>query len=145
LTVIRKRIVTSQSEELAAIESRLKEAEERLARASKSQGSSRANSQARNLTSAASTSAAGRSQDYKTQAYGGAETVPRSSSGIDQPSSSTYRGEEYAQAQHPHAGVRPSNPQREDSLGLPPIPGAMPRTPIDQGYGSDYIAVEQRR
>ena len=148
LITYRKRTVSSQSEELAAIEARLRATEERLARVARSQQSSRATSQARNLPTTTATTSAGTSvtgQENNTQAYGGAETAPRTDSVAYQQPAKSQSGQDIAQAQQPRGAVRPPNPPRGDSLGLPPIPGAMPITPQAAEPSDDYISANSRQ
>lgn len=127
--MVRKRNVSSQSQELAALEARLRETEDRLARASQSTSSAQTPSRFQDPVSGA------QNHISQGQAYGGAAAIPKSNVGQGpsfMPSAASHTTQE-----------RPLYP-REDSLGLPPMPGAMPITP-DVRAGNDYVSVDQSR
>jgi len=128
----KKRTVDSQNEELAAIESRLRATEERLARASRSFPASNTNtSQQRSLAEPTSSPLSQQTQQQANnqQATSGAEASSKSRTMAQ--TTTTYfpsSGGPGAAARHGIASSRPPN-AREDSLGLPSMPGAMPQTP----------------
>ncbi|KAH0353293.1 hypothetical protein KCU83_g3308, partial [Aureobasidium melanogenum] len=112
----KKRTVSTREEELAEIEARLRETEERLARA--------ANSPDHEFTPHQAASGAQPS-------YASREAAPRQASGYQ-----SYPGQEYQQ--------RPPN-NREESF-QPHIPGAMPKTPTpNYSQGQDYVTVDRTR
>ncbi|KAG9631636.1 hypothetical protein KCU98_g3279, partial [Aureobasidium melanogenum] len=112
----KKRTVSTREEELAEIEARLRETEERLARA--------ANSPDHEFTPHQASSGAQPS-------YASREAAPRQASGYQ-----SYPGQAYQQ--------RPPN-NREESF-QPHIPGAMPKTPTpNYGQGQDYVTVDRTR
>lgn len=116
LIQFRKRTVSTREEELAEIEARLRETEERLARA--------AHSPDHEYTSHQAASGAEPS-------YGSRQATPRQTSGYQ-----SYSDQEYQQ--------RPPN-NREESF-QPHIPGAMPKTPTPHyGQGQDYVTVDRTR
>ncbi|TKX24147.1 hypothetical protein C1H76_3716 [Elsinoe australis] len=124
----KKQNVDKQAEELAAIENRLKEAEARLAKAT---GTSKLPpTPAKNNESA----------NHYAQAQNGASDArpvappkdARANFSRPQPPQAyqnATRGQETVDR-------KPLNP-RQDSLGLPPIPGAMPVTPSGMDYRGD--------
>jgi len=116
LTRCRKRTVSTREEELAAIEARLRETEQRLARAAHSP----------DLDSAPQQATSGAQPSYVSR-----DNAPRQVSGY-QP----YPEQQYQ--------ARPPN-NREESF-RPHIPGAMPQTPTPSyGQGQDYVTVDRTR
>ncbi|CAD0111426.1 unnamed protein product [Aureobasidium uvarum] len=112
----KSRTVSTREEELAAIEARLRETEERLARA--------AHSPDHELTSHQAASGAQPS-------YASRDAVSRQTSGYQ-----SYPEQQYQ--------ARPPN-NREESF-QPHIPGAMPKTPTPHyGQGQDYVTVDRTR
>ncbi|KAI5270022.1 hypothetical protein E4T47_06525 [Aureobasidium subglaciale] len=112
----KKRTVSTREEELAAIEARLRETEQRLAQA--------AHSPDHEVTSHQATSGAQPS-------YTSGEEAARQASGY----------QTHPEQQHQS---RPPN-NREESFH-PHIPGAMPQTPTPRyGQGNDYMTVDRTR
>jgi hypothetical protein len=108
--------VSTREEELAAIEARLRETEQRLAQAAHSPGHESTSHQA----------ASGAQPSYTSR-----EAVPRQPSGYQSHAEQQYQ-------------ARPSN-NREESF-RPHIPGAMPMTPTPQySQGQDYVTVDRTR
>jgi len=108
--------VSTREEELAAIEARLRETEQRLARA--------ANSPDRETTS--HQAAPGAQPSYTPR-----DNAPRQVSGYQ-----SYPEQQYQ--------ARPPT-NREESF-RPHIPGAMPQTPTpNYGQGQDYVTVDRTR
>ncbi|KAI4854187.1 hypothetical protein E4T44_00342 [Aureobasidium sp. EXF-8845] len=112
----RKRTVSTREEELAAIEARLRETEQRLAQAAHTPEHESTSQQA----------APGAQPSYTSR-----ETIPRQASGYQSHAEQEYQ-------------ARPSN-NRQESF-RPHIPGAMPMTPTPQySQGQDYVTVDRTR
>ncbi|KAI4744734.1 hypothetical protein E4T50_04911 [Aureobasidium sp. EXF-12298] len=112
----KKRTVSTREEELAAIEARLRETEQRLARAAHSPDHESTSEQA----------APGAQPSYASR-----DAAPRQMPGYQ-----SYPEQQYQ--------ARPPN-NREESF-RPHIPGAMPQTPTPQyGHGQDYVTVDRTR
>lgn len=127
--------MTSQSEELAALEAKLRETEERLARAARAKELPAVPKIPQEYMQ--------ESQASRHQAYSGAQSVPRSGQQAQQP----FADEGYASGEmnESSTSTRPYN-VRGDSLNLPPMPGAMPQTPTGQEYGRNkFVAVDRTR
>ncbi|KAF4550145.1 Hypothetical protein D9617_18g033360 [Elsinoe fawcettii] len=124
----KKKEVDSQAEELAAIENRLKEAEARLAKVS---GGSVP------PTPTKYTTAPPTAQYTHNGVLEDRPPAPPKDNGANfsrpHPPPS-YSGAPQAQEPVPR---KPMNP-RQDSFGLPPIPGAMPVTPMET-RGNSYV------
>jgi len=126
----RRRAVDTRAEELAAIETRLRETEERLARMSREK-------QARS----------GRMQNVpqqQQQAYSGAESVsqPHQYYNPGEQINYTHVTSTSQSSLRQNAGsTRPSAP-REDSLGTSRMPGAFQETPLEYA-GRDYTLVDR--
>lgn len=116
LTRSRKRTVSTREEELAEIEARLRETEERLARA--------AHSPDHEFTSHQAASSAQPS-------YASRDAAPRQTLGY--------------QSYHDQ-GYQPRPPNNREESFQPHIPGAMPKTPTPHyGQGQDYVTVDRTR
>lgn len=129
-TTQRKRTLDSRAEELAAIESRLRETEERLARASREKQT---------------TSGRMQSQSHHQQAYPGAESVSHSHASYEP-------GEEIRYTRNPstrpslrqNAGSTRPSVLRDESLGTSRMPGAFQETPLEY-TARDYTLVDRTR
>ncbi|GAB7342277.1 hypothetical protein MBLNU457_g0514t1 [Dothideomycetes sp. NU457] len=124
----KKRTLDSRAEELAAIESRLRETEERLARASREKES-----------------ASGRMHSQSQQAYSGAESVSQSQQSYEPAEQIRYTRAPSTQPslRQIAASTRPSV-LREDSLGTSRMPGAFQETPLEY-TARDYTLVDRTR
>ncbi|THZ90508.1 hypothetical protein D6C82_10417 [Aureobasidium pullulans] len=112
----KKRTVTTREEELAAIEARLRETEQRLAQAA-------------------------HSPDHESSAYQAASGAEPSYPARDSSSRQASGYQSYPEQQYQS---RPPN-NREESF-QPHIPGAMPKTPTPRyAQGNDYVTVDRTR
>ncbi|KAF2228305.1 hypothetical protein BDZ85DRAFT_255747 [Elsinoe ampelina] len=115
----KKKEVDNQASELAAIENRLKEAEAKLAQVT---------------GSAPPTPAKSSSQSRNEPNY--AHTTTAQSRPAIPPNDASAN---FSRPQPQETVPRKPMNSRQDSLGLPPIPGAMPVTPAET-RGSEYMA-----
>ncbi|THV84830.1 hypothetical protein D6D27_07961 [Aureobasidium pullulans] len=112
----KKRTVTTREEELAAIEARLRETEQRLAQAA-------------------------HSPDHESPAYQAASGAEPSYPARESSSRQASGYQSYSEQQYQS---RPPN-NREESF-QPHIPGAMPKTPTPRyAQGNDHVTVDRTR
>lgn len=119
--VHRKKAVSSQSQELEALEARLRETEERLR-------------QKQSRTSSPSSLNSGRNTPHRRQAIGRAFSEQRSEK-EQAIATSPLATQPVASQSRPPTGKAPS-------YSVPPMPGAMPQTPGETGT-SDYVMVDE--
>jgi len=131
----RRRAVDTRAEELAAIETRLRETEERLARMSREKQARSGRMQSIPQQ---------QQQQQQQQAYSGAESVsqPHQYYNPGEQINYTHVTSTSQSSLRQNAGsTRPSAP-REDSLGTSRMPGAFQETPLEYA-GRDYTLVDR--
>ncbi|KAL9078349.1 MAG: hypothetical protein Q9157_002741 [Trypethelium eluteriae] len=133
----KKRTVDTHTQELEALEARLRETEERLKVVSNSQPGSRSPSQRRETERSLQKTplvadAASKASDYNRNhtGYGEQGAV----SGVNQ---GPRPGSGY--------GKRPPAPSKGNSYNVPPMPGGMPDTPTSRSSAKDYVMVNPSR
>ncbi|PNS17005.1 37S ribosomal protein MRP4, mitochondrial [Sphaceloma murrayae] len=138
----KKRVVDSQTEELAAIENRLKEAEARLAQVTGTKDLPPAPVTKLPATNHSSAPPAGANVQHGTE--GPRPQAPPKDSTANFSRLQPVQDRQSVARALEQAERKPLNP-RQDSLGLPPMPGAMPVTPSGMEYrGNEYMTGGQR-
>lgn len=139
----RQRNVSSQNEELAALEARLRETEERLARVARTSDPSNNHNMHRKPLSDASSDQSPR--DVYQQAGAGAESQLRNGPLPSKAPTSRDTSVSVERTRPPSSHTRPQYGRAESSR-MPYVPGAMSETPTPRQYiGRDYVTVDRTR